>query len=363
MRIVVCGGGVIGAACAYFLSRRGAKVVVVERHAIACGASGKSGGFLARDWCDSTPVQSLARRSFGLHAQLADQLGTSWSYRRLDTFAGNLSLRPGQAATSHAQGWLSENVQVRGRIGSTDTTAQVDPSEFTSALMRAAIDHGATLHLGTTACLVRDRADDRIVGVAVGEAVLEADAAIIAMGPWSQLARDWMPIPLVYGLKGHSILFRTGDALPPQALFLECEEADGQVSSPEVFPRANGTTYVCAISSAAPLPLDPAAVAPDLGAIERLQAICAGISPILADAPIIATQACFRPVTDDGLPIIGRVSGIEGAYVATGHSVWGILNAPATGEALADLILEGAARHVDITAFDPTRGRRSGYAT
>ena len=41
--------------------------------------------------------------------------------------------------------------------------------------------------------------------------------------------------------------------------------------------------------------------------------------------------------------------------MATGHSVWGILNAPATGEAMAELILDGAARTVDLDAFDPGR--------
>ncbi len=47
--------------------------------------------------------------------------------------------------------------------------------------------------------------------------------------------------------------------------------------------------------------------------------------------------------------------GLDGAYVATGHSVWGMLNAPATGEALAELIVEGAARTVDLAPFDPAR--------
>jgi glycine/D-amino acid oxidase-like deaminating enzyme len=53
--------------------------------------------------------------------------------------------------------------------------------------------------------------------------------------------------------------------------------------------------------------------------------------------------------------LIGPVAGVEGAYLATGHSVWGILNAPATGEAMAELIIEGAARSVDLSAFDPAR--------
>ena len=66
-RIVICGGGVIGAAVAYSLSRRGARPVVIERHEIAGAASGKSGGFLALDWCRDSPLDRLARRSFGLH--------------------------------------------------------------------------------------------------------------------------------------------------------------------------------------------------------------------------------------------------------------------------------------------------------
>jgi len=55
--------------------------------------------------------------------------------------------------------------------------------------------------------------------------------------------------------------------------------------------------------------------------------------------------------------LIGRVPGIEGAYVATGHSVWGVLNGPATGEALAELIVDGAALTTDLRPFDPGRLR------
>jgi glycine/D-amino acid oxidase-like deaminating enzyme len=60
-------------------------------------------------------------------------------------------------------------------------------------------------------------------------------------------------------------------------------------------------------------------------------------------------------VTEDALPVIGTVAGIDGAYVATGHSVWGMLNAPATGEAMGELIMDGAARRVDLAPFAPGR--------
>ena len=145
--------------------------------------------------------------------------------------------------------------------------------------------------------------------------------------------------------------------MPPQALFLDCLEPSGELITLEVFPRPDGTTYICGISSMDPLPSNPAAVKPELGAIERLEAVCRRLFPSVREAPILARQACFRPVTEDGVPLIGRIGDLENAYVATGHSVWGILNAPATGEAMAELILDGAAKSVNLASFDPGRLR------
>jgi glycine/D-amino acid oxidase-like deaminating enzyme len=159
---------------------------------------------------------------------------------------------------------------------------------------------------------------------------------------------------MTYGLKGHSLVFRPRRPISPHALFVAYEAEDGAAHAPEVFPRLDGTTYVCGLSSEAPVPRDPAEVTPDPGAAERLRAMTHQFSPVLAEAPIVATQACFRPVTRDGLPLMGRVPGAEGAYVATGHSVWGMLNAPATGEAMAELIVDGDTA-MDIAAFDPAR--------
>ena len=220
-------------------------------------------------------------------------------------------------------------------------------------MMRAAAERGAELRQGQATGLLRRGGD--VAGVQLEGETLESDAVVIAMGPWSVLAAGWLPLPPVYGLKGHSLVFETGAALPPEALFLEYAEPAGSVLSPEVFPRADGTTYVCGVSSESPVPIDPGRVAPDHGAIDRLKALCARMSPVLARSRVLASQACYRPVTGDGLPLIGAVPGARGAYVATGHSVWGILNAPATGEAMAELILDGAARTVDISPFDPAR--------
>ena len=176
------------------------------------------------------------------------------------------------------------------------------------------------------------------------------------MGPWSLLAAGWMVLPAVFGRRSPSLVYATGSDVPADALFLEYHDESGAVVTVEVFPRTE-STHVTAFADEAPLPLDPAAVSPDPDAIDRLQSICERLSPLFRAEKIIARQACFRPVTQDGLPLIGKVPRSEGAYVATGHNVWGILNAPATGEALAELIANGKAVATDLTPFDPIRLR------
>lgn len=353
-RIVICGGGAIGAATAWFLGARGAVPIVIERHQPAGAASGKSGGFLALDWCRGTALDRLARRSFALHAELAEALDNPWGYRRLDTFggvAGGGVAAAGKSPRGARRPWLSEQVAITGRLGTPETTALVEPRAFTTGLLRAAAANGAELRQGTVAGLLRDGSGAaRGVSLEDGTTV-EGDAVVIAMGPWSMLATRWLPLPAVWGFKGHSLVFRTGDTVPAEALFLEYEEADGETLTPEIFARADGTVWACAVSSTAALPADPADVSGDEGAHERLEALCRAVSPALAAAPIVARQACFRPVTEDGLPLIGAVPGVAGAFVATGHSVWGMLNAPATGEAMAELILDGAAARVDLRPF------------
>jgi glycine/D-amino acid oxidase-like deaminating enzyme len=86
-QVVICGGGVIGAAIAYYLSRRGVASTVVERCGVACAASGKAGGFLAKDWCDGSGLGPLARKSFELHADLARTLDRDYGYRCMTTLA------------------------------------------------------------------------------------------------------------------------------------------------------------------------------------------------------------------------------------------------------------------------------------
>jgi glycine/D-amino acid oxidase-like deaminating enzyme len=353
MRVVVCGGGVIGACTALFLSRRGVEVTVVERAEVAAAASGKAGGFLARDWCAGTPLDALARRSFHLHATLVKELAGDWAYQRMSAYSGIVAAdvrdRQGQSARLD---WLLEPVKITHRLGAPDSLAIVHQRKFTTAIMSAAQRGGAQVRTGRVTSIARSADGSAVRGVEVDGHLVEADAVVVAMGPWSVLAASWMELPAVYGQQSPSIVYDTGKDVPPEALFLDYHDEDGSVVTVEVFPRADGSTHVTAFSSVAPLPIDPAAVAPDADSVVRLQAVCERLSPAFRPDRIIARQACFRPLTEDGLPLIGKAPKLDSAYVATGHNVWGILNAPATGEALAELIAEGISRTTDLTPFD-----------
>jgi glycine/D-amino acid oxidase-like deaminating enzyme len=352
--VVICGAGVIGASVAYFLARRGVGVTVVERSGVACAASGKSGGFLALDWCDGSPLGPLARASFALHAELARTLGADHGYRRLDTFMLRARER-GTPTGGHrvtAPAWLDGAGVVTAALGSTATTAQVTPARFTAALLDGAQTLGAKLCIGTVQAVARREGVAYGVTLSGGETI-SGDAVVVAMGPWTGRAVG-LALPRVHGLKGYSVTLAGAD-VPAHALFVDYRTADGLVLEPEIFPRPDGEVYVCGMADPASLPESPDAVQVSDESCEVLARAAGRVSTVLAAARIVRRQACYRPVTDDGLPLIGRVPGVAGAYVATGHGPWGILNAPATGLALAELITEGAASLVDLRPFDPAR--------
>lgn len=86
-------------------------------------------------------------------------------------------------------------------------------------------------------------------------------------------------------------------------------------------------------------------------------------SSALSNDPILE-QACYLPTTSDGVPVMGRlpshtvgVGGGSQCYIATGHTCWGILFGPASGETMANLIATGqmSTRHVNLERFSPNR--------
>ncbi|CAM9003746.1 unnamed protein product [Rhodiola kirilowii] len=341
-RVVVCGGGVIGVCSAYFLSKKGAAVTLVEQSSIACAASGKAGGFLALDWCDGTPVGELARASFNLHRSLADELDGAnlYGYRPIDTISITItepkssSSAPASGKHSSLPSWIDRPVENPRTIGTKKSTAQVHPQLFTRALIaKAAADYGAEIVIG------------KVEKVAPGTGAL----------------RRWCSAGVeITGLKAHSIVLepKRPDAITPHALFLSYYAADGgKPLDPEVYPRPTGEVYICGMSRNAEVPDDPEQIVGDPDSIKVLKRVAGNVSSHLreGEANVKAEQACFLPCTDDSVPVIGEVPGVKGCYVATGHSCWGILNGPATGAAMAELIIDGKSSIVDLSAFSPSR--------
>lgn len=362
-RIVVCGGGVIGVCTAYFLAKKGVSVTLVEQSAVACAASGKAGGFLAFDWCDGSPVGSLARASFDLHRSLAEELNgvESYGYRPLTTLSVTVTeSKPVSSGGLGLPDWVNGPVKSPSTIGTTQTTAQVHPQLFTRKVLSTAVEkYGVEVVTGK---LEEVRVEQGRVDSVVleGGRVIEADSVVLAMGPWSDKLEMLSSVFRVYGTKAHSIVLepKEPNAITPHALFLSYYPSNGGGAlDPEVYPRPTGEVYLCGMSSQVEVPDDPDQVTSNPESIEVLKRVAKTVSSYLNEenAQVKAEQACFLPSTEDGVPVIGEIPGIKGCYVATGHSCWGILNGPATGSALAELIVDGVATSVDLSRFSPSR--------
>ncbi|KAA8547163.1 hypothetical protein F0562_003571 [Nyssa sinensis] len=363
-RVVVCGGGVIGVCTAFFLAKKGATVTLLEKSSVACAASGKAGGFLALDWCDGGPLSSLARASFNLHRSLAQELDgpQSYGYRPLTTLS--LAITESQAhhknPSSTFPSWVDGPARNPRTIGTTETTAQVHPQLFTRTLLSKAVaDHGVEVVIGKLERVEVEGGRVRSVALEGGRE-MKADAVVLALGPWTSKFSLLSSIFRVYGLKAHSIVLqpKEANAITPHALFLSYYPAQGgKPMDPEVYPRPTGEVYLCGMSAEAEVPDDPEQVVANPESIAVLKRVASTVSSHLeeGEARVKAEQACFLPCTDDSVPVIGEVPGVKGCFVATGHSCWGILNGPATGAAVAELVLDGCATIVDLSPFSPAR--------
>jgi len=364
-KVFVVGGGIIGTSIAYYLSKRGLSPVVIERSDIASAASGKAGGFLARDWGIGTVTQHLHQVSFDLHEDLAKELGID-SFRRLPTLSVEGGKPKGRQQKQSQASWLDGEIR---QLKVLDTgTAQVTPAEITRALMDAALRNGAALRNAAVTGVrtePKDGGGRRLTGLCLeGGEVLDAGTAVFAMGPWSSLAGDWLGVPIpMEGVKSTSIVYSGCDSARDEPFALFCAE-DSNGCHLEVFPRPNGDVYICGCGGSDYVGGErlasggdceaPEKILPDPQRVKAASASFAGLSSLGAREPDL-TQACMRPCPPDALPIMGKAPGTEGAYLACGHNCWGILWGPVTGLAMSELIADGNASCVDLAPFSPSR--------
>ena len=131
----------------------------------------------------------------------------------------------------------------------------------------------------------------------------------------------------------------------------------------EVYPRPDGSIYICGIGGSDYVPTDElkkGAFREECNAKEdRVEAARMSFQEMSShyknEGELDRVQACMRPCPPDALPYMGAIPGYEGAYSNAGHNCWGIAWAPACGKAMAELILEGECKSVNLEPFDPAR--------
>jgi glycine/D-amino acid oxidase-like deaminating enzyme len=90
-----------------------------------------------------------------------------------------------------------------------------------------------------------------------------------------------------------------------------------------------------------------------VGGLEQILGLARALVPGLAEAPVTGTWSNFRPYTEDHLPVLGHTP-VRGLVLATGHYRNGILLAPVTAEAIAELVASGTSS-IDLQPFSVTR--------
>ena len=364
--VAVLGAGVAGCATAYYLAREGVDVVVVERGAIGSGASGFALGLL--NPLSGTgmpgPMQHFAEAAFRMHLDtwplLREESTVDFKARlvpHLELFFSEDELRRGRDEIerwSRTDGFsvrwldrgdargleprLSDDVEA---VALVESLCLLDSYRYTLALARAAEWRGTTFAYGEVTGVKAD--GTRITGVELDEGEIACGAVVVALGPWSGLASEWLGMDLpVEPVKGQ-IIHLEG---PEQPL-------EQHINGPcAVVQKADGLVWVGSTIENDGFDTTTTAEGRDL-LIEQ----AVSMLPSLAEAGIVSQTACLRPVAPDSLPLVGQAPGWEGAYIATGAERKGMLLGPAIGRAVADLILRSETP-LPIAPFSPGRFAR-----
>ncbi len=358
--VIVVGAGAIGAACARELAAHGRRVLLVEQGGDRGQAWRAAAGMLApqieADASDPLLRFGLAAREHyeGLAPAVLESTGIDIGLWRegIARIAGE----PAEAATLQAkvawqqrQGyaceWLdAEQLRVRWpwlgpAVGAlwAPRDGALDPERLVAALLADA------RRLGTT--VVDDRvtavsqSGDRVGGVQGEAALYRAPEVVIAAGAWSgqitNLPRQ-LPVRPVRGQMA---------ALPwPQGV------ARAILYRNDCYILARGGEAIVGST------MEEAGFRPEVTAqgVAGILAASLTLCPALIRAKVRRTWAGLRPMTPDGLPVIGAEPQLSGLWYATGHGRNGILLAGLTGQLVRQL-MDGESPSEDLSAFTPTR--------
>jgi D-hydroxyproline dehydrogenase subunit beta len=380
--VIVIGGGVVGAASAYELARRGANVTLIERDELAAGASGRNQGWFVLS--DDPPMRPMSAGSLAMYRDVID--ASDVPVRFDDEPVGHLMVATtgvgaealrARVAEREAAGTHAERLDEAGvraaepelapdlaEVWLLDQGRRIDPGALTVALALAARSNGADVRTHVTA---RDVVEDgsRVTGVVTDGGVLHADVVVLAAGPWSTpLARKRRIVLPVTGARGW-IVELDG---PSGLLRYLIEEEDGEWSevdgAPTAAELASGVPREPGVSALLHQSHDDAIVcgashhralrpeAEDVDAPARIARRAAFVVPALAQLTVRGIRWGIRPMSPDDLPLVGWLRG--GLLAATGHGPEGVLLAGGTAQLVASMVLDEP-HPFDPDAFDPFR--------
>jgi glycine/D-amino acid oxidase-like deaminating enzyme len=375
--VVVIGGGIVGAACAYYLCAAGLKVHLVERNFPASGTSRACDGLILT-W-DKAPGAELAlgQASAALWAGLAETLEFDFEYARTGTIllaenepalaAGRARAQAMQAAGVRAEVLDSAGLRSLEPNLAADLAggaffpddAQVDARRATLALLTAAQWRGLTLHPQAEVSAIRraNAGEGRVSGVVTTAGEISTETVVCAAGVWSnEVARLALvppcASPTLWGGAGLELPIR-----PRKGHILVTARVPGLIHH----PLLEGG-YVTTVQSAAE-DLQVALVAEmtaggtlllgssrqfvgfdrsvSLAVLQAIAARAARFLPALARVGVMRSYAGLRPWSPDHLPLIGPVAAVPGLYLAAGHEGAGIGLAPITGQLIAGWVAGG----------------------
>jgi glycine oxidase len=344
--VIIVGGGIIGLSLSIALRKRGATVLVVERHEPGREASHAAGGMLA-DCILETPaaLQPLATASAGMYPEFVHELqvesGINVDLRDHGTIL--LLSEHKRAGFSGARLSPTRLAELEPALARVTLLAyhlkerSVDPRALTAAALKTAKRRDVDFSSGDPVTAI-NIFDGRVTGVTAARATFHASKVVNCAGAWSgQIGPHAFPTRPV---KGQMLCL----AAPSHTLLKHV------IRAPEVYliPRSDGRIVVGTTTEEAGFDNRT-----DTASIQRLHRAAVAMIPELQNAKLLEDWAGLRPGTPDALPILGATE-TPGYYVATGHFRDGILLAPITAQILAEII-SGATPSFDLTAFSPSR--------
>lgn len=338
--VVIAGAGIVGAVAAFVLSRAGAAVTVVEaRPGPGEGVSAASFGWINAITFDpenDPALYGLRREAFGAWAALEQALGRPLpAHRQGSLFWGRSVAETIEARDQHSEAGSSYRILGQAEIAallpqlaSPPDAALFAPEEFAldvsataRLLLKAAEESGATLVTGTRVTGIESESG-RVRAVRAGDLRLEADSLIVAAG--TESGRILGPFVQDLGVTASpaALVTVTGN-FPQTTCITDSPELEFRVPAPGLLLSAHGV---------------PEGGDPEAALARRTLERVRQVLKETGNLKIRSVQIGQRPVPADGMPRVGPVASLAGAYAAVAHP--GVILAPAIAATLCALVYD-----------------------